>query len=168
MTSESVRLARGPDPGEEPLRGYLVSVAVKSYVAAEVIAKAKAVLRDVAELPAVAFASGDAVAVLPEWFVHACAREESDEERAAWLQWWRSLDDEARARAASERPWTVDDWLHWMSPGERQWVWWESRVATSDAGLVSVEVTDWPAAIGSLLWLLRASGADDLVVEGVA
>jgi hypothetical protein len=62
----------------------------------------------------------------------------------------------------------VDDWLYWMRPDERQWFWWESRMASPDAGLVSVEVADWPAAVGSLLWLLRASGVDDLVVEGVA
>lgn len=168
MSSEVARLTRGPDPGEEPVRGYLISVAVRSGLAAEAIDKAKAVLRDIVELPVDAFVSGDAVAALPEWFVQACAAAETDEERAAWLQWWRSLDEDARARAASERPWTVDDWLHWMRPDERQWVWWESRVGASDAGLVSVEVADWPVAIGSLLWLLRASGADDLVVEGAA
>lgn len=167
MTSESVRLAQGPDPGEEPMRGYLVSVSLRGD-AADVIARAKAVLRDVVDLPVGAFASGAAVAALPGWFVDACAEEESDEERAAWLQWWRSLDDRARVTAADERPWTVADWLYWMCPDERQWVWWESRVAAADAGVVSVVVDDWPEAIGSLLWLLRASGGVDLVVEGVA
>lgn len=168
MSSEVVRLDRGLDPGEVPQRGYLVSVVVRGELAAQAIANAKEVLRNVAALPTSAFASGEAMSALPEWFVQACAREESNEEQASWLRWWRSLDGEARARAASERPWTVDDWLYWMRPDERQWFWWESRMASPDAGLVSVEVADWPAAVGSLLWLLRASGVDDLVVEGVA
>lgn len=168
MSSEIVRLTRGLDPGEEPVRGYLISVVVRSGRAAEAIDKAKAVLREVVELPIDAFVSGDAVAALPEWFVLACADAETDDERAAWLQWWRSLDDDARARAALERPWSVDDWLHWMRPDERHWFWWESRIGASDAGLVLVRVDDWPVAIGSLLWLLRASGADDLIVEGAA
>ena len=68
MSSEVARLNRGPDPQEEPRRGYLVSVVVRGEVAAEAIAKAKEVLRGVVVLPTSAFVSGEAAAVLPEWF----------------------------------------------------------------------------------------------------
>lgn len=160
-----MRLCRGPDVGEEPVRGFLVSLVVRGSLAAEAIARAKELLREVVELPVDAFVSGHAAAVLPEWFTQTCAPEESEEERAAWLQWWRSLDDDAQARAASEQRWTVDDWLYWMRPEERQWWWWDSRVANGDSGIVWVEVAGWPAAVGSLLWLLRAGGAEGLVVD---
>ena len=159
------RLLDGPVPGEQPRDGFLVSIIVRSDQAGEVLEKAKTVLRAVAALPADAFDSGWAQAALPGWFVAACADEQSPADRTAWLDWWRSVDDAARVAAGNERPWTVQDWLGWMEPGERTWFWWDSRLTEADTGTVSVVVDGWPAALGSLLWLLRASGATDVVLN---
>lgn len=105
---------------------------------------------------------------LPHWFVEACAVEESAEDAARWLAWWRALDDKARARAARERPWSLADWLHWLHPDERQWYWWDGSVVGQHAARIIVEVAGWPAPLGALQWLLNAAGADAIeVVEAL-
>jgi hypothetical protein len=65
--------------------------------------------------------------------------------------------------AASERPWTLDGWLHRMEPDRRTWFWAGSGVG--DGVLVTeVETIVWPTALGSLDWLLRASGASEVSI----
>ena len=96
--------------------------------------------------------------ILPEWFVDACAPEQSVEENERWLQWWRSLPPGEKAQAANERRWTLPDWLFWMEPSERQWFWWDARVDGSTLRVI-VEVPGSPSPIGALKWLLRTSGA---------
>jgi hypothetical protein len=53
----------------------------------------------------------------------------------------------------------MPDWLFWMTPGERQWFWWESRVDTASTATVVIEVSGWPTAVGALRWLLEVAGA---------
>ncbi|WP_375431314.1 hypothetical protein [uncultured Friedmanniella sp.] len=99
---------------------------------------------------------------LPGWFVSACAPE-SEEELEAWVAWWRTLDPPGRAAAAAAKRWSLETWLSWLEPEERQWFWWDAAVG-GRRGQVLVEVPGWPAPFGALEWLLRAAGAASVIV----
>lgn len=100
--------------------------------------------------------------LLPGWFVTACAPERSQQETDEWLAWWRTLGPAEQARADGEQPWELADWLHWLMPSERQWFWWDAVIEAAGTLRVTVEVAGWPAPLGALDWLLRASGAGEV------
>jgi len=58
-----------------------------------------------------------------------------------------------------EKRWSLLNWLHWMQPEERPWVWWDGRVETDSQARISVIVEGWPYPRGALDWLIRAAGA---------
>lgn len=163
IPSEELRhLNEGPRVDELPGGLGLFEVQVLApRLAAEVIARAKAVLRAVVSMSPDELRQGWGPR-LPRWFTEACSPEQTEGAVEAWLSWWRDLDPEARALAASERPWTLADWTHWMHPEERQWFWWDARVGDCDSAVVSVEIPGWPPAVGALVWLLRVAGADEV------
>lgn len=97
--------------------------------------------------------------LLPLWFVQACADEQTPQQAEQWLSWWRGLSPNERARAEQERRWTVQNWIYWLQPEQREWWWWDSKVLDANTLLVEVQATDWPHALGALTWLLRAAGA---------
>lgn len=101
--------------------------------------------------------------LLPPWFTSACAPEMNTDEAKSWLARWEKLNDAERRAEEEGKPWALADWLYWMEPGRRGWWWWEHR---QGAGLlVLVEVDEWPFPWGALGWLLRASGAKDVIPE---
>jgi hypothetical protein len=51
------------------------------------------------------------------------------------------------------------DWIWWFEFDERQSSWWDCYVKSEHAGVVVVEVAEWPTPWGTLDWLLRACGA---------
>lgn len=103
--------------------------------------------------------------LLPVWFVEGSAPEQSREEAERWLAWWRSLPTGERAQVTHGRRWTLSDWLYWLEPSARQWFWWDAAVEDPDTLRVTVEISDWPAALGALEWLLRAAGALEVTYE---
>lgn len=103
---------------------------------------------------------------LPRWFINACSPEMTPNEAERWLAWWRTLDPTAKLQAEEEKGWTLPDWLHWFTPEERQWYWWDAAVADDRSATVTVTVSSWPAPIGALRWLLQAAGATSVVVDG--
>jgi len=100
--------------------------------------------------------------LLPGWFVQNCAPPRTREEAEQWLNRWRSLPPEDQAGAILKERWALADWLHWLEPSERQWFWWDAVVRDAEALKVMVEVSAWPAPLGALEWLLRASGAAEV------
>jgi hypothetical protein len=66
-----------------------------------------------------------------------------------------------RARADSERRWSLADWLCWLTLSERLWFWWNAEVGRDGTLRATVEVARWPTALGALDCLLRAAGAAD-------
>lgn len=102
---------------------------------------------------------------LPSWLVASFAPEKTEEELAIWLAWWRGLDADARARAEETNPWTLPNWLYWMTPEERSWRWWSAILTSPTSAIVTIEVLDWPTPIGALRWLMRAAGAEAIADE---
>jgi hypothetical protein len=105
--------------------------------------------------------------ILPRWFIDASGEEMSDAEAEDWLTWWRSLPPDEQAPATQDQKWTLADWLYWLEPAQREWFWWNAAVANPDTVHVDVQVRGWPAPLGALDWLLRASGSTEVVVEGL-
>ena len=103
--------------------------------------------------------------ILPQWFVEACAPEESHEEAERWSKWWRNLPREEQRRVEAEQRWSVDNWIYWFEKVNRHWWWWDALVDSPDEMRVAVQVEGWPFPWGSLRWLLKASGADEVTSE---
>lgn len=167
VSDELKRLTAGPDAGEVPQNSLLVELQATSISpgGSVLLPRIKEVLRIVigstnATWPEVE----DWRELLPGWFVNACAEEESPEESAAWLTWWRALGSEERGEAARNRPWSLADWLHWLRPDERQWYWWDALVDEDDSLHIVVVVDGWPSPLGALEWLAKAAGADVIEV----
>ena len=107
---------------------------------------------------------------LPGWFIKTCAPERTLEEEEEYLLRWRALSNEERQRLAEEEKWSVMDWISWFEPSddlfnERTWFWWDAFIKEPNLLVIVIEVVDIPFPLGSLIWLLRASGA--LKVEEV-
>jgi hypothetical protein len=105
---------------------------------------------------------------LPTWFLARWAAPQSDVEAAEELVAWRSLDAAGRARHDAERAWAVEDWVAWFdwrSDLRRPWLWWDGGTLDDDRFWVQVEVKEEPAALGTLLWMMRAAGASTVVEE---
>lgn len=164
---ERRHLTDGPRPGEVP--GGVGTVGVLARGGAdggEVLDRSRAVLLAVLERSGPEWPTVEEWrSLLPPWFVAACGPEMSREDAERWLAWWRTLGPADRARAESERRWTLADWLYWLMPSERQWFWWDAEVGRDGTLRVTVEVPGWPTALGALDWLLRAAGAAEVVHE---
>jgi hypothetical protein len=104
--------------------------------------------------------------ILPDWFVAACAPSPSQEESDRWLKWWQGLSPQEQSEAEINKDWSLDSWLYWMEPENRQWTWWDGQVVPGcDHVLVAVEVDSWPFPWGALRWLFKASGASAVESE---
>jgi hypothetical protein len=98
--------------------------------------------------------------LLPDWFVTACAPALTEEQAERWLVWWKSLPEPHRHIVEQEQRWSLNNWLYWMEPANRQWYWWDARVAIADTEIVvEIQVESWPFPYGSLRWLFTAAGA---------
>ena len=169
ILAEEIRhLADGPRPDEDPTGVGLVAVVAEcGPPATEVLDRVREVLLAVDRTAQHGWPADDAVwrTELPAWFVAFCAPEETPEEAARWLAWWRGLEPEVRAREAAARPWSVADWIHWMEPSERQWYWWHGRAVQDQLLHLTLQVQGWPFPTGALEWLLRAAGATSTRIE---
>src|SRR5436305_4029099 len=164
---ERRHLTDGPRPGGEPGGAGTVKVVARGGPGARtLLARCREVLLTVLGQSETDWPSTVSWAeLLPDWFVAACTPERSPAEAERWLAWWRTLDPEEKAKAANEQPWTLADWLYWLTPAERQWYWWDATIESDTALRVVVEVPGWPAALGALDWLLRAAGATEVSHE---
>lgn len=103
--------------------------------------------------------------LLPDRFIQACAVDMSRSEADAWLAHWQQLSPEERALEERSRAWSLANWLHWLSPSERTWLWWDSVILDKNYILVAVVVEEWPFPWGALSWLFRGCGALDVSPE---
>jgi hypothetical protein len=90
----------------------------------------------------------------------------SPEKAKQWLTWWRSLPPAEQAKAEIEKDWSLENWLYWMEPSNRQWFWWDAKVLQEhDHIALAIQVEAWPFPWGALRWLFRAAGASAVEAE---
>lgn len=168
LTNELRRVANGPSSGEKPNGIGIIRFLVRCPIEANVVlVKAKTVLKAVDEAALAGWpANGEPVPNLPEWFTSACVAEMSSEQAQQWLGWWKSLPPEEQTRAEIERDWSLQNWLYWMEPRNRQWFWWDAKLLEDyDSIALAIEVKAWPFPWGALRWLFRATGASAVEAE---
>ena len=102
---------------------------------------------------------------LAGWFIDASAPEMTQEEAERWLERWRAMTAREKAAIEETKRWALADWLYWLQPSERQWEFWECRAKGKDVVRLTIKIDGWPIAHGALNWLLRAAGADRVVIE---
>lgn len=165
ITHEERRhIAEGARPHETPGGSILVDVLARGKDLNDILARCQEVLLAVLRYSGQDWPTAEQWnSILPGWFVAACAPEQSAEESVKWLTWWRTLPPAEQARAESEQPWTLPDWLHWLHPSERQWHWWNASATPDRALRVTIAIDGWPTALGSLDWLLRSAGATEVL-----
>jgi hypothetical protein len=129
LKSELRRLADGPSSGENPGGVGTVRFLVRCPLGTnDVLAKAKEVLRIVDEATLAGWpVKGDLTPSLPEWFASACVAEMSSDQAKRWLAWWKSLPPEEQTKAEIEKDCSLNNWLYWMEPNNRQWFWWDAK-----------------------------------------
>lgn len=153
------RIDSGPAPGARPIGILLELDAISSRRSRGVLAGVrevmKAVLSNIDPWPDLDGWRN----VLPAWFVERSAPEQTKEEAERWLASWRKLPPEEQAKA-EERGWSLSNWLYWLEPEQRQWYWWDGRVIDQDTVRIVIDARDIPTALGALVWLLKAAGAE--------
>ena len=166
--SEFARLVQGARERDGiPGIGTVRFIVKCSTNAADVLATAREAMRAISG----ACANGwDAAALnwealLPEQFVKACAADMTRSEADEWLARWQKLRPQEREHEERSRAWSLANWLHWLSPNERTWLWWDAVVLDEDFIVVSVAVEEWPFPWGALSWLFRGSGALEVSPE---
>lgn len=87
--------------------------------------------------------------MLPAWFV-----EVSLDETAAGLPPLPAESD-----GADVERWSVDAFVHWFEPSEREWWWWGIESESEDTLTVCLAVEEYTVFHAALDWLLYASGA---------
>ncbi len=99
------------------------------------------------------------IKLLPKWFVAACKPEDEpivQEPHATTLE-------ESRAQFYRSK-WKVSNWVGWLKPEDRRWLWLDAEVLDPDTVLAHVdEVTD-PSDLGAppgFWWLFAAAGAKE-------
>lgn len=168
LQNELRRLASGPLPNEKPDGLGSVTFTIScANGAKDVLTRAKIVLSRVDDAVFAGWpANGRSKPAMPDWFVSACAQPMSSEQATQWLSWWKRLPSDEQARAEREKNWSLDDWLYWMEPDNRQWFWWDAKTSQERSLIaLAVEVDAWPFPWGALRWLFRAAGASDVKAE---
>lgn len=166
LRQELRRLSLGTREDEKPDGIGTVRIIAKCRDPESVCAHAKEVLAIVTQTSLDRWPTEEQwKALLPKWFVDACAPPMTKAEEEHALKRWRRLSPTERAKVEEETPWTLLDLLHWFRPEERQWYWWDARPKDSSTLVVAIEVDGWPFPWGSLKWLLRAAGARQVEAE---
>ncbi|MDF7666322.1 hypothetical protein PT273_00365 [Orbaceae bacterium ESL0727] len=106
--------------------------------------------------------------ILPVTFVDNCIPERTKEEIDEKIAYRKSLPWEKQLKLLQEdEKWSLDEWLYWMEPQNRQWFWWKAYEFDDEIRdthfLVEVTVYNEPFLWGSLKWLFKACGAIDVI-----
>jgi hypothetical protein len=167
IVHEIRRLEQGPMADEEPDGiGTVTLLGLCENDAESVARRASEVLRVVLDFSFPPWPTqAEWCHHLPDWFVSASAPEMSREEAERWLGKWRAMTAEERVELEQTQRWALADWLHWLKPNERQWELWDCGASDKHIVRLTIQVEAWPIAHGALNWLLRAAGADRVMVE---
>jgi hypothetical protein len=88
---------------------------------------------------------------LPEWFTNACSPSMSTAQAEEWLTTWRRLTREQQDEVEATKKWSLENWLYWMEPKNRQWFWWDAAALDTSQVILTVEAPEWSQSIHSHL-----------------
>lgn len=109
----------------------------------------------------------DSAPTLPQWFLEASGPEQSPAETRAWLDRLASMPQAEREKAEAAERWSVEDFLYWFEPDQREWWWWGAEIRDEDNVRICLVVREFSVPHDALDWLLRASGAHTVIDENV-
>ena len=101
---------------------------------------------------------------LPKWFLERCRPEMTRAQWDAELAQRQRESPTEQARLERETAWTLDNWTYWLQPSMRSWWWLDSR-SEQERVVITLAIDGWPFGWDSLRWLLRASGAHEVVED---
>lgn len=167
VETELRHLTQGPSENEQPPAGMTGRLFVNCAGDSEIVLnKAKTLLICVDRAVISGWPDdGTWFHILPRWFVTRCGPERTQKEAEEELERWRSLSREEQLKVHKEQPWPVTNWLYWFRPENREWYWWDDNIQDLSTCIVTVEVTDWPFSWEAFAWMLRASGATEIISE---
>lgn len=165
--AEARRVRNGVSPSETtpglPTFRFVVSCDGNAHA---VLASARVLMEAVSSRCAEGWPVADNwVESFPSSFLQACGPELTDAEAEAWLRRWDQLSDADRRAEEAERAWSVQDWLYWVSPENRSWLWWDATAVDPETISVAVVASEWPFPWGALAWLFRGNGAREVAPE---
>lgn len=97
--------------------------------------------------------------LLPKWFIDACKPEDEPDVKITYPE-----DLEQRRAIYFSQKWKVSDWLSWLEPEDRRWLWLDAEVLDPDTVLAHVDVVTDPFDLGAppgFWWLFAAAGAKE-------
>ena len=162
IVHEMLRLRVSPCSDDKPGGIGTVDFAITCQGnATEVMEKAKAVLLTVDENSIDNWPDDNEwKAILPDWFIDKCAPEMTREQADKRQSKWRRIFSRRRADTQAEEAWSLLNWLYWFEHDNREWFWWDGKVADENTIVCKAEVYGWPFPWGSLKWLFLACGAE--------
>ncbi len=106
------------------------------------------------------------LACLPAWFVRFFRKELTIAESDAWHKKWRGFPPGGKENAEAEIGWSLEGWLYWLEPENRQWYLWSSGLPLENDSKIEVfiQTIDTPFASKSLVWLFKCSGASSFTM----
>lgn len=93
---------------------------------------------------------------LPQWLIQAFQSQPSEPIQPTWWQNILTL-----GKAEAEQSWSLENWLYWFEPQNRNWFWWSASVISANQIKLILDVQDYPLTIDALRWLFLAAEATD-------
>ncbi len=167
LQNELRRLQNGRKAEEKPRGVRIVRLCVTCPTEPmEAVVGAKEVLKALDRAALAGWPQEPISPSFPAWFIAGCAPESSRQDSEQWLAWWANLPAREKIKAEEEKDWSLENWLYWMEPQNREWFWWDAAVEDNpERVILQLEVTAWPFSWGALRWLLRTAGASGVELQ---
>lgn len=149
MKNERNRLLSNITDSDDQGLGTILEFVVTTESSDQFLNKMKEVLLPIIDLDEEDFDTNRPIELLPTWF-------------KAQFGHSGEPDHPTPQGSQSQEP-DIDDWIWWLRPSERIWTWWNFQKLSADTLMVRVLASDWPTPLGSLMFLMRACGASDIV-----
>ncbi|WP_080816932.1 hypothetical protein [Agrobacterium deltaense] len=99
-------------------------------------------------------------AVLPKWFIEACAPEATQDQLEEEMSLKRSMIFEEWVNMMNSKPWSVSSWVYWFEPARRNWFWNKGKEITPKNISLNIFTIDHPLTTDSLRWAVKTAGGE--------
>lgn len=111
-----------------------------------VLENAKDVLRSVDESYGIPWHDSSWSERLPSRFVARCAPKMTRDQADIELARLSRLSPAEQIADSKKSAWSLQNWLSYFEPGERQWYWWDGAILEGGDLIVAVEVLHFPGS----------------------